>query len=549
MLRSVFQFSQSRIVWLAVALGAYFFIPFLGSVHLFDWDEINFAESAREMIVTGDYFRVRVDFQPFWEKPPFFFWLQALSMKLFGVNEFGARFPNGFFGIITLITIFFIGKREKDQRFGVIWMLLYLGSFLPHLYFKSAIIDPVFNYFIFVAVYFLYQALQGGSKQDGRKYALLSGFSIGLAMLTKGPVGLLLLLLTFFSFWGLIKRFRRTGSIQQILLLALAAFVASFLWYGPETIQNGPWFLVEFIQYQIELFSQPVAGHEQPLYYHFVVVLIGCFPLSVIALPAFFKQYQDTSGFIIWCKLLFWVVMILFTIVTTKIVHYSSMAYLPLSFLAANTVYQAMEKGNHPPKWLGWVLAFIGGVFALLLTAFPILGINKEVLMDRIADPNAVGALQVNVPWGGWEWIIGLIFLALVIYGSVLWKRNQAYRSITVLCLATAFTMQAFTAVVVPKIEAHSQGEAIAFYEELRGRDVYVRTLGFKSYAPFFYFRQSPNQSEKRRDKNWLLTGPIDKPAYFVTKVSKVKNYEKYTELQELYRSGGFVFYKRDVPQ
>jgi len=40
------------------------FIPFLGSVHLFDWDEINFAESAREMIVTGDYNTVRIDFEP-----------------------------------------------------------------------------------------------------------------------------------------------------------------------------------------------------------------------------------------------------------------------------------------------------------------------------------------------------------------------------------------------------------------------------------------------------------------------------------------------------
>ncbi len=57
------------------------FIPFLGSVHLFDWDEINFAESAREMIVSGNFSRVQIDFHPFWEKPPLFFWMQVLSMK------------------------------------------------------------------------------------------------------------------------------------------------------------------------------------------------------------------------------------------------------------------------------------------------------------------------------------------------------------------------------------------------------------------------------------------------------------------------------------
>ena len=59
------------------------FIPFLGSVHLFDWDEINFAECAREMIVTHNYFAVKINFHPFWEKPPLFIWMQALSMNIF----------------------------------------------------------------------------------------------------------------------------------------------------------------------------------------------------------------------------------------------------------------------------------------------------------------------------------------------------------------------------------------------------------------------------------------------------------------------------------
>ncbi|HJY22014.1 MAG TPA: hypothetical protein VJ279_03965, partial [Hanamia sp.] len=80
--------------------GIVFFIPFLGKAHLFDWDEINFAESAREMIVTGNYHQVQINFQPFWEKPPLFFWLQVGAMEMFGINEFAARFPNAIFGII-----------------------------------------------------------------------------------------------------------------------------------------------------------------------------------------------------------------------------------------------------------------------------------------------------------------------------------------------------------------------------------------------------------------------------------------------------------------
>ena len=129
--------------------GIIFFIPFLGAVHLFDWDEINFAESAREMLISGNYARVQINFQPFWEKPPLFFWLQTLSMRAFGINEFAARFPDAVTGIVTLLTFFFIGKSLYDSEFGIWWALCMLGSFLPHLYFKSGIIDPVFNYFIF----------------------------------------------------------------------------------------------------------------------------------------------------------------------------------------------------------------------------------------------------------------------------------------------------------------------------------------------------------------------------------------------------------------
>ncbi|HYD21854.1 MAG TPA: hypothetical protein VEB40_10290, partial [Flavipsychrobacter sp.] len=67
---------------LILVISAVLFLPFLGNVHLFDWDEINFAECAREMLTTGDYLRPQVDYQPFWEKPPLFIWMQALSMNL-----------------------------------------------------------------------------------------------------------------------------------------------------------------------------------------------------------------------------------------------------------------------------------------------------------------------------------------------------------------------------------------------------------------------------------------------------------------------------------
>ena len=101
---------------LLTVIGLLFFLPFLGSVHLFDWDEINFAESSREMLVSKNFFQVQINYEPFMEKPPLFFWLQSFSMFVFGVTEFAARFPNAIFGVLTLYMILF--SRIAKSIFG-----------------------------------------------------------------------------------------------------------------------------------------------------------------------------------------------------------------------------------------------------------------------------------------------------------------------------------------------------------------------------------------------------------------------------------------------
>lgn len=105
------------------------------------------------MIMTGDWMRPQIDFEPFWEKPPLFFWMQGLGMQLFGVNELAARLPNAICGLATILTVYHIGSRLHDRLLGWIWALAWLGSILPHLYFKSGIIDPWFNFFTFVGLY------------------------------------------------------------------------------------------------------------------------------------------------------------------------------------------------------------------------------------------------------------------------------------------------------------------------------------------------------------------------------------------------------------
>jgi len=191
-----------------VAAALLLFVPGLGAVHLFDWDEINFAEISREMLLLDDYSRVHVDFRPFWEKPPLFFWMQVAAMEVFGVDEFAARLPNALCGVVTLLVLFRIGRRLHGTVFGGLWALAYLGSVLPHLYFRSSIIDPWFNLFIFLGID---QFIQGAwarrdrSGMAGLKHPVahltLAGTFLGLAMLTKGQVAFMLFAATAGIYW------------------------------------------------------------------------------------------------------------------------------------------------------------------------------------------------------------------------------------------------------------------------------------------------------------------------------------------------------------
>jgi hypothetical protein len=124
-------------------------------------------------------------------------------------------------------------------------------------------------------------------------------------------------------------------------------------------------------------------------------------------------------------------------------------------------------------------------------------------------------------------------------------------RGAVFLFAGTAIFVFFASAIIVPKVEQYSQGADIDFFIARQGENCYVHTLGFKSYGDLFYTKKERPTNPNSYDQQWLLTGPIDKPVYFVTKVDRVQNWEdpaKYPDLKELYRKNGFVFLKREVP-
>jgi 4-amino-4-deoxy-L-arabinose transferase-like glycosyltransferase len=537
--------------YLLIALvAALLFIPFLGAVHLFDWDEINFAEAAREMIVSHNYSQVQIDFRPFWEKPPLFIWMQAGSMMMFGVNDFAARFPNAIIGIATIVSLFAIGKKLADERFGFWWALVYTGSWLPHFYFKSGIIDPTFNFFIFLSIYFAYRI---GYNSKTFRMAILSGLFLGLAVLTKGPVAILVALLTLLVYW-IWNKGKISIRFSHIGLIALFACLTTLLWFGYEIIAHGWWFVNEFVAYQIRLLTTEDAGHGGPFFYHWIVLLIGCFPASTFLftyLQGRKKTIYSTPAatemkdFKIWMWVLFWVVLILFSVVKTKIVHYSSLCYFPLSFLAAWQVYKLSEGKQLLKGWNIALILFIGIVLGFAIAVLPLVGVYKNMLIPYIGDKFAVANLQAEVSWSVAEAAYGVGYIILIIVSGVLLMRKQISKGLLCLFISSILVIQVTVVHFVPKIEAYSQRAAIDYFISLQGKDVYVKALGYHSYAQHYYSREQPHTNKNYYDQEWLLNGQIDKPAYFICRITDSEPYRKHPNLEVIGEKNGFVFLKR----
>jgi 4-amino-4-deoxy-L-arabinose transferase-like glycosyltransferase len=483
-------------------------------------------------------------------------------MKLFGVGEFAARFPNAAVGITTLVVIYYAGKRVVNERLATWWAVLYVASWLPHFYFKTGIIDPTFNLFIFLS-FFQVWLLRASERKW--LHAILTGLFLGLAVLTKGPVAVLIAVLVFVAYIVASKGLNGY-KIGHLLVIALCAMVPVALWLGSTFAKYGApygkWFLSEFIQYQVRLFSTEDADHGGPFFYHFVVLLVGCFPASAFLFQYFRKKDRPAAiapDFTRWMWLLFWVVLILFSIVQTKIVHYSSLCYFPLTYLAALQLYRLSNGTTKVAKGVTITIVALSAIMAIVIGALPVVGLNKQQLVPLIHDPFAVANLDAPVAWSYAECLWGLIYFVAVCVAVAMMKKNFR-RGLLVLCVTQIIIIQATILHFTPKIEAYSQRSAIEYFKRFEGQNVYVTPLGYKSYANLFYTKKQPPNSPSyvsvRVDKNgkdlqpeanshWLLHGAVDRPTYFICKIQDKPKYDTMQELANIGGSNGFVFYKR----
>lgn len=552
------------------------FLPWLGRVHLFDWDEINFAEAAREMLVSKDFLAVQIDFWPFWEKPPLFIWLQAISMKIFGISEFAARFPNAVCGAIVLPVLYLVGRRQRSHLFGLCWALCYLGSFLPHFYFRSGIIDPFFNAFMFVSIVFLAFSEQEDCKRPLRLTAL-SGLFTGLAVLTKGPVGLLIVGTSWAIVWAwntvsdetlriapsgkkMLAALLKNIPWLRIALFMLALSLASLTWFAAVTFKDGGFFVSEFLRYQIRLLQTQDAGHGGPIYFHLLAILLGCFPASFVLFDlknSGIGSLLAQRSFARWMSVTGVFVLVLFSLVQTKIVHYASMTYYPLTFFSALIVERFILGQQKPSTFLLGSLIGFALMLMLVFAGLTFVGTHPEQVAQFIRDDAAREALlEQSAQWFTAQYFTGLPLLAALFAAFIFWKKRRRPTAVVSIVCGVSAVILLMAWLLAPSVEEVAQGPLVRFARTAAQRGCDVDVVGHKSFIQLYYGQKMPMNLEKNdparpktqsEERTRRLYGEWSKPVLLMAKTRNLDSVLENEQFRLIEKRQGFAFLYRQI--
>jgi hypothetical protein len=235
-------------------------------------------------------------------------------------------------------------------------------------------------------------------------------------------------------------------------------------------------------------------------------------------------------------QVLFWIVLVIFSLVKTKIIHYSSMCWIPMTYFSAQ-VLSEFQAGNWSWKRsYSVVLGIFGVLFGVILTLVPLIGMYAGEASVYIQDVFVRGNLQAPVYWRGWEWVIGLSFIILVLW-TVL-RREVVYQGIIRLMLGSTLVMMSFMGLVLPKIAGYTQATPIDFYVSHVGQKVYIETLGFKSFAHLLYFQKTGPSPD---GEALMKQSSTDRPTYFVMKSDAEDRLKYHPHLRKIKEENGDV--------
>jgi 4-amino-4-deoxy-L-arabinose transferase-like glycosyltransferase len=270
------------VVWALVCL------PNLGGPSLWDIDEGNNTGCSLEMFCSGNWVLPTFNYQMRTDKPALLYWLQALAYQAFGVNEFAARLPSALAALLTILVTYELGRQTFGKRAGLLAgvILASAGLFCAAGHFANP--DALLTAFTTLTLFLFWHDY----RRDGTGWLSAAGASAGVAVLAKGPVGLVLPAAVTFLFFLWRGQLRRLLD-RRLPLAALGFLVVAAPWYAWVAVETKWVWVAEFWKrHHAERVATPLENHGGPVYYYALVLIAGLAPWSVFLGPALWHAWR-----------------------------------------------------------------------------------------------------------------------------------------------------------------------------------------------------------------------------------------------------------------
>lgn len=405
-------------------LACLFLFLWFGSLderELFHPDEGRYAEIPREMVASGDWVTPRLNDLKYFEKPILQYWITATTYLAFGEEEFVARLWPAFAGFLTLLLVYYMGRRLMGVRAGIVAATVLATTFQFFLFSQILTLDMGLSFFLTLALYGLLAAqdLRTTPKQR-RNGAVIMWIAMALAVLSKGLVGVVLPALVLAVYilierdFKLLHRLHWGIGIPVLLVITLPWFV----WVQ---LRNPEFFQFFFIREHFGRFALNEHHRAGAWYYFLAVLLVGGMPWSLVYVRALFVSWRSPPPENLAINpmrlLLLWVVSIVvfYSVSQSKLPGYILPVYPALALLLGCAV-QRQKIALSRSMLLG-----IAGLGIAIVAAAP--------LIMRI--PKFAANADLIEPYTSWVMASGAIMLAAALVAYAVRIRFAHLASIT----------------------------------------------------------------------------------------------------------------------
>jgi len=340
-------------------------------------DEGRYVEIPREMVVSGDYLTPRLNQVKYFEKPVLFYWLEAFSIKLFGLHEFTLRLWPAIMALLGCLAVAVAGARLFDRMTGILAGAILATSILYYALSRAIILDLTVSILLAAA---LLSFLIGTHEPVGTRRRLylwcFYAFS-ALAVLTKGLIGILIPGMVIGAWILLLGEWRILKTIYLPTGLALFLLIAA-PWHIMVGMANPEFFNFYFIHEHFIRYLTKVHGRYHPFWFFVPILLLGLFPWSAFliqsikhSMPSSWKErheHRDALFLLLWAGLVF----IFFSISDSKLIPYILPIFPPLAILIGRYYAAAWDRSDFPGIRAGYhALVIVALLLAAVLISLP----------------------------------------------------------------------------------------------------------------------------------------------------------------------------------